>query len=173
MHLHLLPHPDTPDAVLASLEVHIERRGAELELRYLARGAIQQLSIPPQASAERADELWQHTCFEAFLRTSAGRVYAEFNFAPSRRWAAYSFTSYRTGMAPLALDSPPQITFDATSHALSLTATVQLPAPFTDALELAVSAVIEARAGSKSYWALQHAPGKPDFHHQAGFIARL
>jgi hypothetical protein len=29
---------------------------------------------------------------------------------------------------------------------------------------LGLSAVIEETTGNKSYWALAHAPGKPDFH---------
>src|SRR3546814_3736372 len=31
--------------------------------------------------------------------------------------------------------------------------------------KLALSAVIEELDGTKSYWALAHPPGKPDFHH--------
>jgi hypothetical protein len=30
---------------------------------------------------------------------------------------------------------------------------------------LGLSALIEDTSGSKSYWALAHPPGKPDFHH--------
>jgi hypothetical protein len=33
--------------------------------------------------------------------------------------------------------------------------------------------VIEAADGGKSYWALAHPPGRPDFHHAAGFAAHL
>lgn len=35
--------------------------------------------------------------------------------------------------------------------------------------EAAISAVIEEADGTKSYWALAHAPGKPDFHHADAF----
>lgn len=173
MHAHLLPHPETTHHALENLEIHVERAGAELKLRYLARGDIQQLSIPTPASADRTDELWRHTCFEAFIRDSASSAYAEFNFAPSSRWAAYSFSGYRAGMAPLPLERTPQITFDANSRELSLTATLQLPMQFLASIELALCAVIEDRQGAKSYWALQHPLGKADFHHNAGFIARL
>jgi hypothetical protein len=30
---------------------------------------------------------------------------------------------------------------------------------------LGLSALIEETSGRKSYWALAHPPGKPDFHH--------
>jgi hypothetical protein len=38
-----------------------------------------------------------------------------------------------------------------------------------DARRLALSAVIEEVDGALSYWALRHAPGKPDFHHRDTF----
>lgn len=37
----------------------------------------------------------------------------------------------------------------------------------------AISAVIEEADGTKSYWALAHPPGKPDFHHPDGFVLAL
>ena len=52
---------------------------------------------------------------EAFLRASAGSEYYEFNFSPSTEWAAYWFSSYRSGMraateisaAPIEVRSSP------------------------------------------------------------------
>lgn len=38
---------------------------------------------------------------------------------------------------------------------------------------LGLSAVIEETSGAKSYWALAHAPGKPDFHHPDAFALDL
>ena len=39
---------------------------------------------------------------------------------------------------------------------------------------LGLSAVLEAKDGTKSYWALAHPPGdQPDFHHPDCFAARL
>jgi hypothetical protein len=32
-----------------------------------------------------------------------------------------------------------------------------------------LSALIEDQNGGKSYWALAHPPGKPDFHHADSF----
>jgi hypothetical protein len=40
-------------------------------------------------------------------------------------------------------------------------------------LRVALAAVIENDTGELSYWALQHAPGKPDFHHPDGFTLEL
>jgi hypothetical protein len=38
---------------------------------------------------------------------------------------------------------------------------------------LGLSAVIEDKAGGKSYWALAHPPGKADFHHADSFAREL
>jgi hypothetical protein len=37
-----------------------------------------------------------------------------------------------------------------------------------DRWRVGLTAVVEARDGSLSYWALAHPPGKPDFHSAAG-----
>jgi len=38
---------------------------------------------------------------------------------------------------------------------------------------IGLSAVIEETDGTKSYWALRHPPGKPDFHHPDCFALTL
>jgi hypothetical protein len=40
-------------------------------------------------------------------------------------------------------------------------------------LHLGLSAVLEETNGHKSYWALAHPPGKPDFHHADCFALEL
>lgn len=47
---------------------------------------------------------------------------------------------------------------------------VQIPATSP---RLGLSAVIEEKGGALSYWALRHAPGRPDFHHPRAFVRRL
>jgi hypothetical protein len=38
---------------------------------------------------------------------------------------------------------------------------------------LGLSAIVEDTNGGKSYWALAHPPGKPDFHHADCFTLEL
>jgi hypothetical protein len=105
---------------------------------------------------------------EAFVATDGG--YLEFNFSPSTEWAAYRFSGYREGMAELDIPAP-KITVSQTDHALQLTADIALPEPAT---RLGLSAVIEEKDGTKSYWALHHPPGdRPDFHHPDCFALDL
>ena len=92
-------HPGSRSFAAATIEVEVARpRSDSLVLSYIVIGKMSDLRMPPVIPAARSDELWRHTCFEAFLRASSGPEYYEFNFAPSTQWAAYQFSSYRGGM---------------------------------------------------------------------------
>src|SRR5215475_5862387 len=92
-------HPDSFSSAATRVEVEVARRHADsLVLRYLVSGRIGDLRLPCVTPPARADQLWQHTCFEAFVGSSAHAGYYEFNFAPSTQWAAYRFGSYRKDM---------------------------------------------------------------------------
>lgn len=120
--------------------------------------------IPEWVSPERANGLWTSTCFEFFLKPEGGSSYFEFNFSPSTRWAAFGFDGYRSGGRDLALAVDPQLEFNP-DHPHQLSVDVDLSNIPNLPLKVGLSAVIEERDGSKSYWALAHPPGKPDFHH--------
>lgn len=167
--MQLQPHPDTPCAAVSALRCEALRAGALLQLRFELYGALDEIRIPPPAAPARQDCLWRHTCFEAFVR-GAGESYAELNFSPSSAWAAYAFSAYRTDMASLGI-APPRIATERTQDRLLLEAEALLPAE--GVWDVALCAVIESMDGPLSYWALRHAPGKPDFHHADGFALRL
>ena len=115
------------------------------------------------------DELWRHTCFEAFVRASSGAEYYEFNFAPSTQWAAYRFSEYRSGMSVVAEAGAPSIEVQSGHNRCTLQASLKLDRlsalPRDTPWRLGLSAVVEDMSGCLSYWALTHPPGKPDFHH--------
>jgi hypothetical protein len=166
----LQAHPTTPCPFIEGLEVTIERQtdGAVL-CRYELRGAIGRLAIPTtNAAPARTDGLWQRTCFEVFLGAPGALDYREFNFSPSGDWAAYRFHAYRDGMADLALDPPPQISYEQTAHRFAMNA--RFDAATEARCRLALSAVLKDCDGGTCYWALNHPPGKPDFHHEEGFV---
>lgn len=126
--------------------------------------------IPEAAEPERAEDLWQTTCFEAFLRAE-GEGYREWNFAPSTQWAAYDFTSHREGRADAEV-APPYIRMEDNLTWWALGATIAVDAGM--AWQLGLSAILEEKDGTKSYWALAHPDGdKPDFHDPVCFAARL
>jgi hypothetical protein len=59
------------------------------------------------------------------------------------------------------------------SGSVEIAAAFDLAFALREPWRLGVSAVIEESDGAKSYWALKHAPGKPDFHHADSFAYEL
>jgi hypothetical protein len=168
-------HPQSVCNAVAGIEVEIAHRtGGGLLLSYAVTGVIADLLLPHAVAPARTDELWRHTCFEAFIKDAAGEAYYEFNFAPSTQWAAYRFDSYRTGMRPAAQIEPPQIVVKSAPDRYTLRAALSLADGQGDrSLHLGLAAVIEEKNGNTSFWALAHPPGRPDFHHAEGLTLEL
>ena len=164
--------------VATRIEVDVTRpRPGTLVLRYFVTGKVADLRLPPVTAPERADGLWRHTCFEAFVRASPGAAYYEFNLAPSKQWAAYRFSGYRSGMRVVREVNAPRTDVRSTGGRFELQASLELdrlPGLPGDAVwHVGLSAVIEEAGGHNSYWALVHPPGKADFHHSDCFALDL
>jgi hypothetical protein len=172
----LTRHPVSPCDAVERIAVEAVRVGpTALSLAYVATGRTADLAIPPIAPPERTDELWKHTCFEAFIAAGdPAHGYIELNLSPSTRWAAYRFTGHREGMANAPIAAP-GVEVHASQTELRLAATLDLAGllPEGAAWRLALTAVIEERAGPTSYWSLAHPEGRPDFHSAAGFVLML
>jgi hypothetical protein len=170
----LAAHPSTPNEAVRSLSARVWLEDFDtLVFDYSLDADLSRVRVPPAGTGVRADALWKHTCFEAFLAPSEAAGYHEFNFSPSCDWAIYRFSDYRDGMAPAKIDQAPHISLHRGDAGVDLEATVRVQAltGLRDAprLKVALAAVIEDRDGRLSYWALRHAPGKPDFHHPSAF----
>jgi hypothetical protein len=173
MRLPLRRHPDSPCSAVSRIKVAIDRPAPDrLLLSYGVTGRVDKIRLPPVTAAARADGLWRHTCFEAFLRAPPGDAYYELNFSPSTLWAAYRFDGYRSGMQVADEIDAPRIEVQSRSDGLNLQVSLALDRlfgrPRIPPSHLGLSAVIED-ANGLSYWALAHPPGKPDFHHADGF----
>lgn len=170
----LVPHRDFSSSAIRAIEVEATRgEGGRLELEYRAVGAIGRVRWPEWKGVEPADRLWEHSCFEAFVGAIGELGYAELNFATSGQWAAYCFTGYRHGMQPIddVLVGGGRTFGD---REVRVRRSIDLP-DWAAAREwrVGLSAVIETLDGEKSYWALAHPEGAPDFHHEVCFAARL
>ena len=174
MHRSLILHPDCRCDAVARIDVDVVREGrANLAFEYHVGGTIADLRVPAPCEAARTDGLWQHMCFEAFV-ASEGEGYFEFNFSPSTQWAAYRFDGYRSGMTPAPETNVPTIDLQRDASNLNVRVRLALPDISIDGpLRLGFSAVIEEVDGRKSYWALTHPPGKPDFHYRDCFALEL
>jgi len=148
-----------------------------LNFEYTLETDLARWRIPARGATARQDQLWMHTCFEAFVRVPGSSRYVECNFSPSSAWALYHFDAYRQGMRPVDVGSAPVIEMEQSPTMLRLRAQVSLAEAALGQrhcdYELALSAVLEDTDGTLGYWALAHPTGKPDFHHDAGFALSL
>ncbi len=173
--LWLTPHPSSAGSRVRAISVDVASPATgSLLLVYRIEGDIENLRIPAIAAAATAptDELWKHTCLEAFIGARGRPGYFELNFSPSTQWAAYRFEDYRQDMRPVPCTQPPAIACHSGEALLEARIGLRLEAleEFQgEALRLGLAVVIEDMEGRLSYWALAHAPGNPDFHHPATF----
>jgi hypothetical protein len=167
MKVALEPFGGARPAGVEGIDVAVERKSGQLHLTYTLTADLAQIALPAASAPERKDELWKHTCFEAFLAGPNG--YREFNFSPSGAWAAYDFSAPRQGMRNAAI-SAPAMELNTLEHGVQLLASLPVPSEF---VRMGLSAVIEKPDGSKSYWALKHPAAKPDFHHPDAFTLQL
>ncbi len=166
----LVSHPDTPPVAVRNIDVTLwDHPLAGFLLRWRVDGCSA-LILPDYAGSGRGDDLWQTTCFELFAQ-DAGPAYDEFNFSPSQRWAAYRFSSRREGRCDIEAGEGPVIEHQSGDRFFVLTA--KLPGLTIKAQRLGLSAVIEEAGGIKSYWALSHPEGAPDFHDPSCFLASV
>ncbi len=177
MQLNLMPHPATPPAdpsfrVWANVD-HASSLGsvATTNIWFGVGAPAERFAIPQAEEPGRRDELWRTTCFEAFLRGEGDEPYREWNFAPSGEWAAYDFSAYREGMTDAEVAAPyVRMEDNMTWFAIGATIAVDAECHW----QLGLSAVLEEKDGTKSYWGLAHGdPEKADFHLADCFTAKL
>ena len=164
-------HPQTPAKGIHGVEVRWYDTGkGQVILRYQVNG-VDALAVPAFSGKGRGDRLWETTCCELFLKDAGGNGYIELNFSPSGRWAAYRFADYREAMVDPEV---PLVDVGAAGGQFVYVLTATLDAAIlADASAAGLSAVIEETDGTKSYWALAHPAGNPDFHHPAYFVLPL
>ena len=170
---------DQCPAVLAMAEF-VWKENAPLELsfslsRKLPESSIDCLSLnscKTTNSAQRLDNLWSHTCFEAFIAHPGADGYWEMNVSPNGDWNLYQFSDYRTGGQADPLAEAPEVTFRR--DRVGCRCTIQIPLKpwwqHTEMPEIALTMVLEDQSGCLSYWALTHPGDKPDFHDRRGFL---
>ena len=105
------------------------------------------------------------------MRVPGAEAYREWNFSPSSEWAAYDFATPREGRSNSDVAAA-YVRIEDNLTWWALGATISLDA--SSVWELGLSAVLEERDGTKSYWAIVHPDSdKPDFHDPACFAAHL
>lgn len=186
--------PFAPEAHLQGLALSCAARWQQgvLELHYRLSGPLQRLRIPSQIGGDapqRRDELWQSTCFEAFIGRAGQPGYWELNLAPNGDWNCYALSGYRQGLQPErriqavpfevkqrplvgSLNEQNDRNALTPLHELELMLSLPLAAliPDSSAVELSVTAVLEDVSHGCSYWAWSHSGPEPDFHRRESFL---
>lgn len=127
-----------------------------------------QIIMPTQPSAGRHHDLWQQTCFEAFIRPKIGIGYFEVNLSPTGAWNIYRFESYRSPQPPTEFSEAEVL--EITPQQESLNARIKLPDLDLTLVEVSLCAIFKLKNGTTSYWANRHSAHKPDFHYPDSFI---
>lgn len=171
-------HPFTDIGVSSQLRVtgEISRTTDFLYLRYCVSGNRKLIVWPSREPEQhRCDKLWETTCFECFIQPEGSDRYLEVNLSPNGCWNMYRFYGYRMGMkAEPALQAMSTELYQE-DGAIVLRASFPLDGLVVveESLRTGISCVLEHPDGTKSYWALQHPAGEPDFHHHDSFLLTL
>jgi len=169
---HILKHhPNTPADFQVEGAAEFLPNG-DLSLVYWIRGNLDRILLPKGTTSGREDNLWKHTCLEAFI-LSAGPGYVEYNFSPNGSWQRYAFQEYRKPLeTPISQVEPTLLCMlDGLLHLeIGLPSTML---PVGKVLHIGLCAVIEDQKGNLSYWALHHASSRPDFHQASSFVLQV
>ncbi|HEX8624290.1 MAG TPA: DOMON-like domain-containing protein [Allosphingosinicella sp.] len=172
MRLELKPHPVAAPLEVRRIIVAVGRDGDNLRISFRIPGDPTRLDLPERKDPRRADGLWERTCFECFIREPGSGPYHEYNFSPSTEWALYRFEAYRSGRTTADMPAP-LLKVSRRADRFELSARIAAPPLATADWRVGISAIVVERYGNKSYWALAHPPGDPDFHDPACFALEL
>jgi hypothetical protein len=147
-----------------------------LAIQYSLVGNLSELAIPAPALVPcRKHNLWEDTCFEFFLAVKQSPRYWEFNLSPSGHWNVYRFAAYRQGMQEETAFTSLLLAIHRQSDSLSLSLEADLEqiTQADQAIEVAISTVLQGRDGQPTYWALTHCGPQADFHRRDSFVVEL
>ena len=150
-----------------------------LQISYELRGNIEEVLLPCLATtSNRRDWLWQATCFEAFVALRGSPRYWEVNLSPAGDWNCYAFTDYRHGMREETSITALSFIQQRLPKLFRLALDFPLrqlvaPAHSIEAIEVAVSVIIQGYNGQRAFYALAHCGSQPDFHRRESFLVRM
>ncbi|MBC7742879.1 MAG: hypothetical protein H7061_11830 [Bdellovibrionaceae bacterium] len=168
----LIPFKPIESKIVVRAEV--QRTDSRLTLCYEVVDQNSALELPLAFRAlgsaiERADGLWNDTCFEMFIRPEGADAYYELNFSLRPAWNVYHFEAYRH-------PQPPKITQDFTMKSMQWNGQqlkIELDNLLTaKSMTISLTAVIKEKSGMKHYLALSHQAAQPDFHLNNSFILK-
>jgi hypothetical protein len=152
-----------------TVEGDIQIIDGKIDLKFEWSDPKEQLELPDDLELERADELWKHTCFEAFLQPEGSNRYYEINISTSGAWNVYEFQDYRRPQPPIATEKANLLSFHLEENAFEAFFDFQ---DSSHVWRCSLTAVIELKDKKKHYFALEHFGDRPDFHLAESFKLR-
>jgi hypothetical protein len=164
---------------------HINLVGGQLKANFLIDGTLSDIVIDRadgaaiKCNGRRADSLWEHTCFELFLKLPGGNStrYWELNMSPTGLWNCYRFENYRQGMVvEESIDNILMRVEDGDSNchiAYEFVCDISCLLDEQQSCAVGVTAVVEHADASHSFWAISHMGTQPDFHLADSFVLML
>ena len=172
----LMPFP-APNIPCLSINGEISLQKNLLDLHYSLTGKIEDILLPSKSmDPSRKDELWKTTCFEFFVAIKDQPQYWEFNMSPSGDWNVYHMDAYRrVGFREEAAIQQLQFEVQEGAGAFTLDTVVDLNPILNHGqfAEFGITAIIQTKDGSETYWALTHPAPFADFHLRESFILGL
>ena len=171
--MHKLVDFEGYEQAVFSLQASCAKFSRGYRLEYRLAGPLEQIVLPKKNEVPTfRNELWKHTCFEAFFQDASGHGYWEFNFSPSRDWAIYRFRSYRE-LDEVNLERM-ELLIQQERYPGELIMKIEVrPKDFFAVARVGLTAVLEHNDQRCSYWALHHAREKPDFHAPESFMINV
>jgi len=167
---HLVPFSPVSDADVYC-QLIVDKEGITLD--YSSNRGTKSLLVPQKETKDfRQWDLWDHTCFEFFIKNRSDDWYLEFNFSPSGAWNAFYISSYRQNegeygdLDQLCVSSRVN---EETIELISVIPFDKIPLfkaqDFTEGeLEIGITSVLERSDKTLEFWALEHPGEEPDFH---------
>ncbi len=125
-----------------------------------------EIIFPKSPEGGRHLNLWQQTCFEAFIKSETSD-YFEINLSTKGAWNVYRFDSYRSPQPPQEFPGAELLECSFTPGKLE--ARFLIPGANLKNVTAGLTAVMLLASGRTTYWSTRHAEGKPDFHLSENF----
>ena len=169
-------HPFKPSPELRGRGIELAGeaiwKAGVLQLRYALESPADAVRMPAATGAPaRQHNLWESTCFEAFIGRPGDRAYLELNLAPNGHWNVYALTDYRANLQEWSAVQKLRYALRRTRERLELTCALDLNSwiEADQALEVSLTAVLDHGDSGCSYWAWQHNGNQADFHLRESF----
>lgn len=139
-----------------------------LDIFFRWNDPAKEITFAAEPKAGRHLNLWQQTCFEAFIQPVGQKKYFEVNLSIQKAWNVFTFQDYRAPQPPTELNGAEVIQFDVTDSELKVR--LKFKGQEFKNIKVSLCAVVVLQDKGTTYWSNRHADQKPNFHHFDSFI---